>query len=116
MNIKEKLEDLLIQATKERSHYYVASTVKEAIFCIHTLEFELRDYKKSMEMARGMIADKDKRIDALNKELIDLSIQQQYELETWNKEVERLKEELAHVKDILLKIFLDLEVNIKVES
>jgi len=82
MTIREKLEDLLIQATKE------------AISRIVPLKDEL-------ERAKGEIADKDKRIDALNKELIDLSIQQQYELETWNKEVVRLKEELAHVKDTL---------------
>jgi predicted nucleic acid-binding Zn-ribbon protein len=82
MTIREKLEDLLIQATKE------------AISRIVPLKDEL-------ERAKGEIADKDKRIDALNEELMALSIQQQYELETWNKEVVRLKEELAHVKDTL---------------
>ena len=38
MNIIEKLEDLLVQATKERSHYYVASVCREAIAEIKRLQ------------------------------------------------------------------------------
>lgn len=37
MDILEKLKDLLKQATTERSHYYVAATVKEAIAEIERL-------------------------------------------------------------------------------
>jgi len=38
MNIKEKLEDLLVQATKERSHYYVASVCRDAVSEIERLQ------------------------------------------------------------------------------
>lgn len=45
MTIIEKLKDLLLQATTERSHYYVASVTKEAIAGIEALS-ESRDYWK----------------------------------------------------------------------
>lgn len=38
MTIIEKLEDLVVQATKERSHYYVKSVCEEAIATIHGME------------------------------------------------------------------------------
>lgn len=38
MTIIEKLEDLLKQATTERSHYYVASCCREAIAEIKRLQ------------------------------------------------------------------------------
>ena len=37
MDIVEKLEDLIKQATEERSHYYVKSVCEEAAFEIESL-------------------------------------------------------------------------------
>lgn len=58
MDILEKLGDLHKQATTERSHFYVASTVIEAIHEISTLRLKLNtsdntDYAKC---ARELIA------------------------------------------------------------
>lgn len=39
MTIIEALEDLLVQATKERSHFYVASVTRNAIAEIKRLDF-----------------------------------------------------------------------------
>lgn len=64
MTIIEKLEDLLVQATTERSHYYVASTVKEAIEEIkrleylHKLDHSLADqWQKKNELINEKLAD-----------------------------------------------------------
>jgi hypothetical protein len=38
MIILEKLEDLLLQATTERSHYYTAAVLREAIAEIRRLQ------------------------------------------------------------------------------
>jgi hypothetical protein len=40
MEILEKLKDLLVQATTERSHHYVAGTVTEAIAEIERLRID----------------------------------------------------------------------------
>ena len=41
MGIIEKLEDLILQATTERSHYYVAATAREAVEEITRLRVKL---------------------------------------------------------------------------
>lgn len=41
MTIKDKLNDLFKQATEERSHFYVASCVKESLLYITELEQQL---------------------------------------------------------------------------
>jgi hypothetical protein len=48
MDIIEKLEDLVKQATTERSHYYVASTAREAAS-------EIKKLRESL----GIIAEQD---------------------------------------------------------
>jgi hypothetical protein len=48
MTLIEKLQDLLLQATTERSHYYVASAVKEAIAEITRLETWIDDLQSEM--------------------------------------------------------------------
>lgn len=50
-NITEKLEDLIVQATKERSHYYVASCAREAITEIKRLRTALNYIKQVVEKA-----------------------------------------------------------------
>ena len=44
-DILERLADLLKQATEERSHYYVASVVKDAIMEIGTLRLRVAEMK-----------------------------------------------------------------------
>ena len=44
MTTIEKLKDLVFQATKERSHYYVKSVAEESIQRIEKLEAALRFY------------------------------------------------------------------------
>jgi hypothetical protein len=41
MDIKAKIKDLIVQATKERSHYYVKSVCEEALKNINALENEV---------------------------------------------------------------------------
>jgi hypothetical protein len=45
MDILEKLADLRVQATKERSHYYVASVVDEATAEIERLRRKVQHYR-----------------------------------------------------------------------
>ena len=47
MNIIDKLHDLHKQATVEKSHYYVASVVTEAIQEINELRAKVEEYKDS---------------------------------------------------------------------
>lgn len=49
MDILEKLRDLLLQATTERSHYYVASCCREAIA-------EIERLRTIEDVARKLIA------------------------------------------------------------
>ena len=53
MNIIEKLDDLIYQATEERSHYYTAGVLKEAKF---NLERERQWCKESEETATRLEA------------------------------------------------------------
>lgn len=45
MSILEKIDDLIKQATEERSHYYVGSVLKEAKERIQDLECEVLSLK-----------------------------------------------------------------------
>ncbi len=45
MTTSEKLADLLVQATTEKSHYYVASVCREAIDEIRLLRWKLGQFK-----------------------------------------------------------------------
>ena len=42
MTIEEKIKDLIEQAAKERSHYYVRSVCEEALYEIELLKTKLR--------------------------------------------------------------------------
>ena len=44
----EKLRDLLVQATKERSHFYVASCTREAINEIERLQSRVDELEKDI--------------------------------------------------------------------
>lgn len=49
MNIEEKLKDLIIQATTERSHYYVRSVCEESLKEIDSLKKQLDEAVKVIE-------------------------------------------------------------------
>lgn len=50
-----RLKDLHIQATKERSHYYVGSLVTESIATIEKLEARIADWKTiAQELAEAL--------------------------------------------------------------
>jgi hypothetical protein len=55
MEILEKLKDLLMQATTERSHNYVAATVTEAI-----AEIELLRKERDMAVVRLVVSKRKK--------------------------------------------------------
>jgi hypothetical protein len=57
VNLLEKIDDLIVQATTERSHYYTASVLREAASTIRALVAELerlraeRDHHQKTEIA-----------------------------------------------------------------
>lgn len=48
-HLKDKLHDLLLQATTDRSHFYVASVCREAIARIQTLDQALREARDMLK-------------------------------------------------------------------
>lgn len=69
MTLDEKLADLLKQATEERSHYYVASVIKEAIADRERLKFDpLQDLNQNNRELKSYV-DLYKK---LHKEATDL--------------------------------------------
>ena len=54
-DILDKLKDLLLQATTERSHFYVAGSCKAAIAEIERLRLEIEELRAAFSAAsRGM--------------------------------------------------------------
>jgi coenzyme F420-reducing hydrogenase alpha subunit len=52
--LRRKVEDLLLQATNEKSHYYVASVMKEFIGCLDEIERLLEEVGNlKMELAEA---------------------------------------------------------------
>lgn len=51
MELIEKMEDLLKQAQTERSHYYVASVLRDAIHEIWTLRLEIARQRLEKEQS-----------------------------------------------------------------
>ncbi len=52
IDILEKLEDLRIQSTKEKSHYYVKDVVTDAILEIQQLRFWNNQNEKVLQLTR----------------------------------------------------------------
>lgn len=61
LDIKEKLKDLIQQATKEKSHYYVKSVAEEALLKINHLE-------SSNEWLLGVLSNYEKIHNLLKKD------------------------------------------------
>ena len=54
MNIKEKIKDLIKQATEEKSHFYTAKVLKEALAHIKKLEKRILDLKSANNYLEDM--------------------------------------------------------------
>lgn len=58
MTTSEKLADLLVQATTEKSHYYVASVCREAIDEIRILKEIIAQQTKTISRMDAALIDK----------------------------------------------------------
>ena len=73
MTLQEKLEDLLVQATKERSHYYVANTIREVLAALAERDAEVKRLDTGWHEANQRCYEKDEQIAALKEEINDMA-------------------------------------------
>lgn len=72
MDIQAQIADLIEQATKERSHYYTAETLRLASSEIDRLRAALAEEKeRTINLRFTFSADEEKRLRAVNARLVE---------------------------------------------